>query len=414
MGLLTDIDHYDRIPNLVFAVCSASKFNTNLFLKGKKMTNYVKTQINTMLKWGGGAVCRKYGSCRSHLHSNPSAFTLVELLVVIAIIGVLIALLLPAVQAAREAARRMQCTNHLKQLGLSMHNHHDSKGVFPPGLLLAGPDKNSWSGATHGALSWAVFVLPYMEQAPLFDSVKQVLEITSPGIRLDVYCGSEIAWNQTSGTTITPRPASQAISTLCCPSCPMKTVNPRFYIDGTNASSLGKTNYVAVCGMTNFAGSWNNNDLWDQGDRRFPNSFLYWNSQTKFSTISDGTSNTLMFAEAHGRAKNEFDSRASVWIGTGCSAKWYRKQDQSDVQTINTQYNALFKFVAPGGADYADCRINRPPVSGNSESPASSMHSGGANFATADGSVHFVAENISESVYRGLGTCNLGESVALP
>src|SRR6516225_9196948 len=95
------------------------------------------------------------------------AFTLIELLVVIAIIGVLIALLLPAVQKVREAANRMKCANNLKQLGLAMHNHHDAMGTFPPAYVNTGTFyRNSRYYITHG---WAPFLLPYIEKQPLYD-----------------------------------------------------------------------------------------------------------------------------------------------------------------------------------------------------------------------------------------------------
>src|SRR4051812_38797467 len=93
-------------------------------------------------------------------------FTLIELLVVIAIIAVLIGLLLPAVQAAREAARRAQCVNNLKQIGLAMHNYHDTVGSFPPGGISGDATFGHWTG---GWWPWSVFILPQIEQAPLFN-----------------------------------------------------------------------------------------------------------------------------------------------------------------------------------------------------------------------------------------------------
>ncbi|MDR2641661.1 MAG: DUF1559 domain-containing protein [Planctomycetaceae bacterium] len=395
---------------------------TDLFsdLAGTEINVKVDVNVNVKIGRGGGGLYKdqnwqdyRYDNFlffSSKSFSGLLGFTLVELLVVIAIIGVLIALLLPAVQAAREAARRMQCANNLKQLGLAMHNHHDAKGVFPPAVLLQGPNSSSWQGgdATHGSLSFAVMLFPFMEQGPLFDNVLNVLRIAKPDVKTEVYCNDSLIWNQTSGTIITPRPASTIVATLCCPSCPMDSINSRFRINDTNGSKLGKMNYFAVCGMT-FGGlpnTWNQASRWDTGASVFPNSFLYPNSDTKFSKISDGSSNTLMFAEAHGRSKNQYDTRATVWIGFGCNVTGYRKSDESDAQTFLTQYNGHMKFVMLD----TDCRINRPPVSGNSESPASSMHPGGANFARADGTVSLINETIRQEVYVAAGTCSNGDN----
>lgn len=117
--------------------------------------------------------------------STKSGFTLVELLVVIAIIGVLIALLLPAVQAAREAARRMQCTNNLKQLGIGMHNHHDTKGLFPPGFRSISETNTSGNWKTSHALGWCVFLLPFMEQNSLYEETLGFIKSNNAAFTLD-------------------------------------------------------------------------------------------------------------------------------------------------------------------------------------------------------------------------------------
>jgi prepilin-type N-terminal cleavage/methylation domain-containing protein len=111
-------------------------------------------------------------------HSNPkTAFTLVELLVVIAIIGVLVGLLLPAVQAAREAARRMQCSNNMKQLGLALHNYHSAYNQFPAGAVSF--EGYSWGGTRH--VSAAIFLMPFIEMSNLYDGIAQDAKIAAPG-----------------------------------------------------------------------------------------------------------------------------------------------------------------------------------------------------------------------------------------
>src|SRR5213080_4712926 len=116
--------------------------------------------------------------CRAPV--NRRGFTLVELLVVIAIIGVLVALLLPAVQQAREAARRMTCTNNLKQIGIALHNHHDVKLNFPPGAL------NTGHNGTPVYTTWTVEILPFMEQQALFQQYRQDLFNSDPINRINV------------------------------------------------------------------------------------------------------------------------------------------------------------------------------------------------------------------------------------
>src|SRR5262245_5397422 len=138
-------------------------------------------------------------------------FSLVELLVVIAIIGVLIALLLPAVQKVREAANRMSCTNNLKQIGLAAHNYHDTHGKFPPAVLMPyaqeGNDPLTGGAANPFGPNWAVFLLPYMEQEALY---LQANPRSYPGTRnLQDFASYNLNWRQVRGVTI---------KTYLCPS----------------------------------------------------------------------------------------------------------------------------------------------------------------------------------------------------
>ncbi|MFW6170885.1 MAG: DUF1559 domain-containing protein, partial [Planctomycetota bacterium] len=142
----------------------------------------------------------------SHRNRTEHAFTLVELLVVIAIIGILVALLLPAVQAAREAARRTQCINHLKQIGLALHNHHDTHKRFPPGgcsdQTPFGTDQSESGAWGH---SWVVALLPFMEQSAMYDMMDGLSGNTG-WFKSVVYDGVD----------------EQSISTIFCPSSPME------------------------------------------------------------------------------------------------------------------------------------------------------------------------------------------------
>ncbi|MGL6193726.1 MAG: DUF1559 domain-containing protein [Thermoguttaceae bacterium] len=300
---------------------------------------------------------------------RQSAFTLVELLVVIAIIGILIALLLPAVQAAREAARRMQCTNHLKQLGLAMHNHHDATGQFPRGTLSAA-ESNSWTD--RHALGWNVFLLPYMEQQATYDYLMQILKQNNADMDLSkpLQAGNFDWW-----TNANPNAATIQISYLRCPSCPMEDTNRHL---GNNA----KTNYVGIAGNDDLYLNWQPHGFNFRGTGIF-----YPNSKTTMGTMSDGTSNTLIFGEIHGRG----DSPATTWVGIN----------------VGNYLNGILKSTR----NHAVYRINAP-TSVNQWNPVRSMHTGGANFARGDGSVTFLSETIDPVIYDAAGTCAGGESAS--
>jgi prepilin-type N-terminal cleavage/methylation domain-containing protein len=341
------------------------------------------------------------------------AFTLVELLVVIAIIGILIALLLPAVQAAREAAKRMQCSSNMRQLGIAMHTHHDAKNHFPPGMLLQ--LSSNWSGTSsvdRGSLSIAVFLLPYIEQTPLLTNLENALRqydaTAGPNLRLEVYCNGRLEWNQRTGTIITPRPAEAIISTFICPSCPAPRTNQCFSINGEK--KLGKLNYFPIIGRYDASVVWS---TWENYNHLTTGAFLYPNSKTTFGTIIDGTSNTFMFGEVHGRASTPNDSRATYWIGAGQRVLRYTTPNTSHNE-MRTEYTYHF-FKSTYNKPNGEFKLNRPATSTlNQDSHMSSMHPGGANFVKADDSVSFINETISPVVYEAAGTACGKETISLP
>lgn len=195
--------------------------------------------------------------------SMRRGFTLVELLVVIAIIGVLIALLLPAVQAAREAARRSQCTNNLKQIGLGMHNYHDVNNILPPSYNNAHPVNNGevrWG--------WATYILPFIEQGNLYE----LLDTANQG---------GLTPNATNGL-------QTELDVFRCPSDPGPALNDRFTKSGAKQAT---SNYV----ISESVAAYENNGS---------------NYQNKFASITDGLSNTFMCGERDG-----FEAHAAVWPG---------------------------------------------------------------------------------------------------
>ncbi len=282
-------------------------------------------------------------------------FTLIELLVVIAIIAILVALLLPAVQQAREAARRSSCKNNLKQLGLALHNYHDTHRVFPP-MQIEGVRNLAGDTNPESLLGWNAMLLPFIEQAALYD----LLNFNQP-------------WRTVAGVILQPNVANKTIASLNCPSDPMGGVN-------TDIASMGKSNYPAIyspCNLVNGAG------------RCYTGAFNNHNSHSMRDFV-DGTSNTIMVGE---RTTDDRHAGA-IWIGahaadngstTGQYGNWpYHTalmrtyQDISGVPTPSTVF-LINGINLSNGLKY--------------EWVLSSKHSGGAQFVLGDGRVRFISEN---------------------
>jgi prepilin-type processing-associated H-X9-DG protein len=288
--------------------------------------------------------------------------------VVIAIIGVLVALLLPAVQAAREAARRTQCTNNFKQAALAVHNFESARRVFPSGAQINSSSGCPASGGSPRNLSWGALVLPYLEGSAVYDK----LDPTKP---------SHVAPNWTIDVV------GAIISTYVCPSDPWgtKRVNvTSFALPGRAApdDDFGPTNISGIADSTKWlcsatcGGSCTPNN---NGD-----GVLYNYSKVLLKNIPDGTSKTLLLGE-HTNGRNEAFNGVP-WCN------W----DLTDVSEGINGPNTL-----PGGRATWDFYKNRP----------GSWHSGGANFALCDGSVHFVAQDIDAAVLSALATRKVGEMI---
>lgn len=277
---------------------------------------------------------------------RTGGFTLVELLVVIAIIGILIALLLPAVQAAREAARRAQCTNNLKQIGIALHNYHDTLNTFPPGFLLI--QAENWCG-----WGWAVFLMPYVENQGLYD-------------RLDPNRRSLI---QVKNHAADQKLLQTVIPGMRCPSdtSPDLNSNAVRQVDGYTVATA---NYIGHRGFF----SRNNGNTINQG-------VLQGNVSVKMREITDGTSNTFAGGE---RAEPHM---AATWCGPGRGNA--PGNDGGEVTgSIWTKLNV--------------------PTTGQQTRAFSSRHPGGANFVFCDGSVRFISETVPFDTrgvrHSGVGT----------
>ncbi|QDU26124.1 Type II secretion system protein G precursor [Anatilimnocola aggregata] len=306
------------------------------------------------------------------LRHRLRGFTLVELLVVIAIIGVLMALLLPAVQAAREAARSAQCKNNVRQIGLALHNYHDTYDRLPPGWIADAPEGTPGWG-------WTVSILPQLEQTPLQNLVNRNLPISH-------------AANQQA--------REQVLNLLLCPSDPSPkrfllgsggdhddhdhdhdhedeehedeheedgAVHRHSIDDGTPLFSVSRSNYIGMFGS---------NEVED--DPAAGNGAFAFLSQTRFASITDGLSNTLLVGERHGRFGG------SMWQGV-----------------VPTANEGMLRIV--GVADHT------PNHHDHHFDDFTSFHPGGTHFVMGDGSVRRIDDHIDLGVYQGMATIGGGE-----
>lgn len=325
-------------------------------------------------------------------------FTLIELLVVIAIIAVLIALLLPAVQQAREAARRSQCKNNMKQIGLAFHNYHDTLRVFPMGV--------SWNDAPN----WRIMLLPYLDQATLYNNL--------PGIK-----NGNGFWSHSpgSGTTIGYGSGNDAIRNLiinvyACPSTSLPQISgaalawygmqPDYVgIMGTYPDPLGRTT-----GQTGCAGV-----IGCASDNPCNQGLLTPFASKGIRDCTDGTSNTLLVAEQSGAVNG--NDRSANYLGgfygyantgpgswnagtaleTLTGGCWY----PGGVTTVRYSPNAYIKSSppTPANAQYS------------SNSVINSFHTGGVHALLSDGAVRFLSDNISFTVLQNLAARDDGQVI---
>jgi prepilin-type N-terminal cleavage/methylation domain-containing protein/prepilin-type processing-associated H-X9-DG protein len=329
-------------------------------------------------------------------------FTLIELLVVIAIIGVLIALLLPAVQAAREAARRMQCTNNLKQLGLAVHNYHDLHNVIPPGRIWkAGPPGPTFPTIFSGTpnTTWFELMLPMIEQGNLANSFN--FDLGAEG-----YPGGGLA--PAAGYFANSTVAGTKISTFQCPSDrELKfQITPQYAGGALSGPIMTKGNYATSWGNTN----WRQRAI---GTQVYMDSAFGHDMSVGLAKITDGTSSTVFCAEVLQGAL--YDVRGVMWSSVPGGASFMTRFTPN-------QYRDYLNLV--NGGDF----LNQPifcvsePVqklpctgtAGDSEAFAASRsrHPGGVNVLFGDGGVRFVKDTISHQVWIALNTTRGGEVIS--
>lgn len=342
---------------------------------------------------------------------QPGGFTLIELLVVIAIIAILIALLLPAVQQAREAARRTQCRNNLKQIGLALHNYHDSFSVFPMGYsdVLAGNTERNGSG-----WSWATFILPYMDQAPLYN---QFNFSTTPYANT---LGSTPIQNQNLMAT--------ALTAFSCPS----DVKPATAANNGGAANVAAGQGVAAIATTSYAGS--------RGS--FNGAHCTENAASNPQITVDARNNGLLIVNGKRSMRDITDGSSNVFaVG---EVRWIPLiTDINGVVNVGSVRQFVYGNVTTGGGPNctnngannngpdlhlraAHQKLNGPPLdASNQHRNFHSTHVGGAHFLFGDGTVRFLSENIDNTAtgysastvngpygtYQRLGGINDGQVV---
>lgn len=282
--------------------------------------------------------------------SRPRGFTLIELLVVIAVIAILVALLLPAVQQAREAARRAQCKNNLKQIGLALHNYHATHNIFPPGYVAGAP----WPLTTSG-WSWCAMLLPDLDQGSLYDEINFSLPIEN--------------------SANLPVPA-QTLPALICPSDQLGS--------GTfQITDAGGTVVVPAAAPFSYAATVG--DDHSEADGQTGNGTFYRNSNIRISNLIDGTSTTVLAGDRAWGMVN------GTWAGAPTSGLVHA--GQFNPWPAATGNSPVFMLVHNNF-------INILTDSDGGLDDFSSFHTGGAQFLFADGSVRFLASITSDGPLR--------------
>jgi prepilin-type N-terminal cleavage/methylation domain-containing protein/prepilin-type processing-associated H-X9-DG protein len=337
--------------------------------------------------FSGERIMQSIRSCRRR------AFTLIELLVVIAIIAVLIGLLLPAVQKVREAANRMSCQNNLKQVGLALHNYHDANGTFPTGfsrVVVTGVP--GVSGVSNG---WPEYLLPYIEQGNL---------------HWDVTVGTGgLNWRTVNGPTLTA-----LIKTYCCPSD-----NVGYYPANGGQFRFARSSVVACfspdgvwCEPSNpnnasMYGNYNNDPTLNPSVASGKRALFNINVNKGILDVTDGTSNTAAVSETIAGPDGTGDFRGIFWDDVSMHYTG-RFGPNSGFDAIWANYSANPFGGGCVNSTAAPCNYTAS-YQQTQYYAARSQHTGGVNVCFADGSVHFISNNINLATWQALHSINSGE-----
>lgn len=298
-----------------------------------------------------------------------NAFTLVELLVVIAIVGILVGMLLPAVQAAREAARRIQCANNLKQMGLALHEYHDVHRAFPSGMIF--PNRVFWTG----------LILPHVEQGPLHQTLNFSLPFNDGSLPNGAACAKYLPIYRCPSSNSPEHLSVQGVA---------DRVPSNYMAVGSGTATRDWGPFAEVIGRTDQDGS------------------MFVNSKTRFASLTDGSSQTVMAGECL------FDAKVYGVDGSGNGQlidHWYI--GTGDTDGINNNYIAEAS-EAMGSTGVSMNNFGDPSLQvDEKELCFASKHWSGAQFVFGDGHVAFLPNSIDRSIYRALGTRSSGEAISM-
>lgn len=333
-----------------------------------------------------------------------TGFTLIELLVVIAIIAILVSLLLPAVQQAREAARRSSCTNNLKQFGLALHNYHDAHRALPPGYVSASDpntvtslpaedfDGTTWDAAP--GWGWGTMLLPFLDQGPLSNRLNSSLSAWHPSHR---------------------DPVATTLSVFLCPSA--SGGDEPFVVVDQSGNPLTKAGEQVVLGRSHYVASHGQEECWGtcsgpgggfNGDvSQIADGPFYRNSHTRFRDVTDGLSSTVMLGEHTSVLTNK------TWVGVVPGAFVHPKinSPENGPESAAT-LTLVHSGPAAGEVDALGNPIIHPPNFPTIHvGQMQSEHPGGAHVLLGDGSVRFISENVDRDLFAGMTSISEGEVI---
>lgn len=315
-----------------------------------------------------------------------TGFTLVELLVVIAIIGILVALLLPAVQSAREAARRAQCLNNLRQLGLSLANYESSLHSFPPGVINQGRALFGEPRTT-----WLVHLFPFMELGTYYDKF-DFKESTGPG---------GAVWTNEANAVGLAAATSLVVDQLLCPS------------DGMGGKVHRHPFVPGIYARANYAGFFGNIDAGHMSRGTLPHlaAVFGMNDPVELRQITDGTSKSMAFGELlTGAGTDDYDYRGVLWYDhSGCSQVYTQTGPNSSIPDV------LWPAWCPPRVNFPE--LNLPCTMGASSgednmAASRSRHPGGVQVAHCDGSARLVSDGVELAVWQALGSIEGSETIS--